>query len=97
VLTLTDAAVSAIRDLLADKEVPAGSGIRISAAPPSDGDDQPAFELAVVTGPEATDAVVERKGVYVYVEPAAVSAFDDKVLDAHLDEAGVSFTFIPTG
>jgi len=41
--------------------------------------------------------VVEREGVYVYVEPAAVSAFEDKVLDAHLDEAGVSFTFIPTG
>jgi iron-sulfur cluster assembly protein len=97
VLTLTDSAVSAIRDLLADKDVPAEGGIRISAAAPTNGADQPTFELAVVTGPEQTDAVVEREGVYVYVEPAAVAAFEDKVLDARLDEAGVSFTFLPTG
>jgi Fe-S cluster assembly iron-binding protein IscA len=97
VLALTDSAVSAIRDLLADKDVPAEGGLRISAAPPANGDNEPTFELAVVTGPEASDAIVEREGVYVYVEPAAVAAFDDKVLDAYLDESGVSFTFIPTG
>ena len=94
-LTLTDSAVSAIRDLLADKDVPEAGGIRISTAPPTNGDDHPAFELAVVTGPELTDAVIEREGVYVYVEPAAVAAFEDKVLDALLDEAGVSFLFLP--
>jgi iron-sulfur cluster assembly protein len=97
VLALTDSAVAAIRDLLADKDVPAEGGLRISTAPPANGDDEQAFELAVVTGPEASDAVVEREGVYVYVDPSAVAAFDDKVLDAYLDESGVSFTFIPTG
>jgi iron-sulfur cluster assembly protein len=96
VLTLTDSAVSAIRDLLADKDVPAAGGLRISAAPPENGDEHLSFELAVVTGPEVTDEVVEREGVYVYVEPAALGAFEDKVLDASLDEAGVSFTFLPT-
>ena len=94
-LTLTDSAVSAIRDLLADTDVTEAGGLRISAAPPSNGDDHPTFELAVVTGPELTDSVIEREGVYVYVEPAAVAAFEDKVLDALLDEAGVSFLFLP--
>lgn len=96
-LTLTDSAVSAIRDLLAGKDVPAEGGLRISAGPPANGDDHPSFELAVVTGPELADAVVERDGVYVYVEPAALAAFEDKVLDAELGEAGVSFTFLPGG
>jgi Fe-S cluster assembly iron-binding protein IscA len=95
VLELTDSAVAAIRDLLAGKDVPAAGGLRISAAPPANGDNEPTFELAVVTGPEASDAVVEREGVYVYVEPAAVAAFEHKLLDAHVDEWGVSFTFIP--
>jgi iron-sulfur cluster assembly protein len=97
VLALTDSAVVAIRDLLADKDVPAEGGLRISAAPPANGDDEPGFELAVVTGPELSDTVVEREGVYVYVDRAAVSAFADRVLDAHLDESGVSFTFVPVG
>ena len=96
-LTLTDSAVAAIRDLLADKDVPAEGGLRISTGPPSNGDDHPSFELAVVTGPELTDAVVEHEGVYVYVEPAALSAFEDKILDARLGDAGVSFTFLPIG
>ena len=59
-LTLTDSAVSAIRDLLADTDVTEAGGLRISAAPPSNGDDHPTFELAVVTGPELTDSVIER-------------------------------------
>jgi Fe-S cluster assembly iron-binding protein IscA len=95
VLTLTSSAVTAIRDLLAVKEVPAEAGLRISAAPQADGDDQPTYELSVVTGPELTDAVVEQEGVYVYVEPAALPAFEDKVLDAEQDDVGVSFTFRP--
>jgi Fe-S cluster assembly iron-binding protein IscA len=96
VLTLTDAAVAAIRDLLAQKALPARGGLRISAAAPANGGDEPGFEIAVVASGEATDAVAERDGAYVYLEPAAVSVFDDKVLDARLGMAGVSFTFQPS-
>jgi iron-sulfur cluster assembly protein len=95
VLTLTDAAVVAIRDLLADKDVLTEGGLRISASAPANGDDHPTFELAVVAGPEPTDTVVERDGVHVYLETEAVAAFADTVLDAYLDDAGVSFTFLP--
>jgi hypothetical protein len=35
-----------------------------------------------------TDGVAERDGAYVYLEPAPVSVFDDKVLDARLGAAG---------
>ena len=94
-LRLTESAVVAIRDLLADKGVTDDGGLRISTAAPANGDDHPTFELAVVAGPEPTDTVVERDGVHVYLEPAAVSAFQDRVLEAYLDEAGVSFTFLP--
>jgi len=62
VLTLTEAAVEAIKGLLASQDVPAGGGLRISTAPPTNGDEQPSYELAVVTGPDLTDAVVERDG-----------------------------------
>jgi iron-sulfur cluster assembly protein len=97
VLTLTDAAADAIRDLLATKSVPPGGGLRISAAPPPNGDEEPVYELAVVTGPETSDEVVEREGAFVYVERAAISAFADKVLDAEQDEGSVSFTFLQAG
>ena len=96
-LTLTDAAADVIRNLLDSQSVPHGGGLRISAAPPTDGDDEPTFELAVVTGPFASDAVVEQSGVFVYLEPAAVPAFSDKLLDAEQGENCVSFTFVPAG
>ena len=47
-----------------------------------------------MTGPDPTDAVVERDGVFVYLEPGAVAAFEDKVLDAEPAAEGVSFTFL---
>jgi len=97
VLALTDSAAEAIRDLLASQSVPPGGGLRISAAPPANGDEEPVYELAVVTGPEGADAVVERDGVFVYLEPAAISAFADKVLDAEQDEGSVSFAFLQAG
>ena len=95
-LRLTDAAAEVIRDLLATQSVPPGGGLRISAAPPANGDEEPLYELAVVIGPEESDAVVERDGVFVYLEPAAIAAFADKVLDAEQDEGSVSFTFLQT-
>jgi Fe-S cluster assembly iron-binding protein IscA len=96
VLTLTDAAVAAIRDLLAQTALPAWGGLRISAAAPATGGDEPGFEITVVVSGEATDAVAEREGAYVYLEPTAVSVFDDKVLDARLGAAGVSLKFQPS-
>ncbi len=93
-LTLTEAAVEAIKGLLASQDVPAGGGLRISTAPPTNGDEQPSYELAVVTGPDLTDAVVERDGAFVYLEPTAVAAFEDKVLDAEAAGEGVSFSFL---
>jgi iron-sulfur cluster assembly protein len=92
VLQLTDEAVEAIRAL-----VPEGGGLRISAAPPPNGDDEPVYDVAVVTAPETADAVVECAGVHVFLEPAAIDAFEGKVLDAEQGEHGVSFTFLPTG
>jgi iron-sulfur cluster assembly protein len=97
VLTLTAEAIAAIRELLTAQSVPAGGGLRISSAPPVNGDGEPVYELAVVTGPEESDAIVEQDGVFVYLEPFAVAAFADKVLDAEQDEGRVSFIFLAAG
>ncbi len=93
-LTLTEDAVAAIRELLATQAVPAEGGLRISSAAPVNGDGEPVYELAIVSGPEDADAVVEQDGVFVYLEPSAIAAFADKVLDAEQTEGRVSFIFL---
>jgi Fe-S cluster assembly iron-binding protein IscA len=97
VLELTAAAAEAICTLLAAQAVPSGGGLRITVTAPANGDEQPGYEMAVVTGPAASDAVVERDGAFVYLEPAALGTFTDTVLDAHEREGGVSFTFLTRG
>jgi Fe-S cluster assembly iron-binding protein IscA len=88
VLAFTDAAIAAIRDLLAQKALPARRGLRIPLQRRRTGATSPGFEIAVVASGDVTDGVAERDGAYVYLEPAPVSVFDDQVLDARLGAAG---------
>ena len=50
-----------------------------------------ALQLEVVDGPEATDQEIADGGATVYLEPDVADLLDDKVLDAQVDETGVSF------
>jgi Fe-S cluster assembly iron-binding protein IscA len=92
VLTLTDEAVSVLRELTTQPGLPAEAGLRI--APPETGADGLALSLA--EGPQAGDQVIEDAGVHVYVQPDAAAALDDKSLDARIGETGeVSFQLQP--
>lgn len=83
-LTLTDGAVSAIRNLTSKPELPEQTGLRLMAP----GAGEASFQLTLVEGPIAGDQVVEERGARVYVEPAAAAALDDKALDAEVNEQG---------
>jgi Fe-S cluster assembly iron-binding protein IscA len=88
-LLLTNSAVSAIRNLTSQPELPADTGLRIIAQ----GEENPSLSLALTEGPAAGDEVVEEGGARVFLEPAAAAALDGKALDARVDDQGqVAFT-----
>lgn len=87
-LTLTDQAVTVIRDLTSRPGLPTETGLRIA---PEDGG-AGGLALSLADGPQAGDQVIGESGVQVYVEPEAAAALDDKALDARVTETGeVSF------
>jgi len=92
VLTLTDNAATEIRNLTADPELPAGSGMRIANDPASN-----ALTLTLVPTPAAGDQVLEEDGARVFLDQQAAALLDDRALDAAPDNAGqVKFTIADT-
>lgn len=83
-LTLTDRAVAAIRDLMVGEELPPQAGLRITPKEGSPGD----FELFLASVPHAGDQVIEKEDVRVFLEPQAAAALDDKTLDAETNPSG---------
>jgi iron-sulfur cluster assembly protein len=82
-LTLTDSAVSVIRELTAQPEVPDGAGLRI-ATDPSEG----ALTLALATQPAQDDQVLDESGARIFLDPDAAQMLDHKALDAAVDQQG---------
>jgi iron-sulfur cluster assembly protein len=88
VLTLTDQAVAAIRNLTTRPGLPEETGLRIA---PQDGG-VGGLALSLSDGPQAGDRVIEEADVQVFVQPDAAAALDGKALDAQVGEDGeVSF------
>ncbi|MGH3655685.1 MAG: adhesin [Micromonosporaceae bacterium] len=88
-LTLTDNAVSVIRTLTSQPEVPDGSGLRIAADAT---DNSGGLTLSLATEPETGDKVVDNGGARLFLEETAANVLDDKALDADVDDQGkVSF------
>lgn len=88
-LTLTTGAVNAIREITHQPGLPEETGVRIAAT--ASGNGGPAFEIAVASTPEPADDVVEAEGARVFLDPEASAAFDDKALDAEIDEGQIRF------
>ena len=89
-LTLTDQAVTAIRNLTARAGLPPETGLRI--APEEDGTAR-GLALSLADAPQAGDQVIEAADVHVFVQPEASVVLEDKALDAQINEDGeVSFT-----
>jgi iron-sulfur cluster assembly protein len=83
-LTLTDSAVSAIRRLTSQPELPVETGLRIM----TQDEGAPSFQLALADGPVAGDQVIEEGGARVFIEAAAAAVLGDKALDAQVNEQG---------
>jgi iron-sulfur cluster assembly protein len=92
-LTMTETAREAVRDMASGDASPDGSGLRIVAEPAGEG--ETALALAVAAEPEAGDAVVEEDGARVFLEPAAAALLDDQVLDAQVHGDHVHFSVEP--
>jgi Fe-S cluster assembly iron-binding protein IscA len=89
-LTLTPTAAQAVQALVANTEVDDDTGgLRIAAAETAQA--EPGLQLALVDGPEATDAEIESQGAHVFVEPVLSEVLADKVLDASVDNGRVQF------
>jgi iron-sulfur cluster assembly protein len=89
VLTLTDQAVAAIRDLTNRPGLPAQTGLRIE---PQSADGDGGLALSLSDGPQAGDQVIEAADVHVFVQHEAASVLTDKALDAEVNDDGqVSF------
>jgi Fe-S cluster assembly iron-binding protein IscA len=97
-LMVTENAGQAIEAIVANAEMPDGSGLRI------DTPDQPAatpdrsgapLQLEVTSQPAEQDQIVNEGGAKVFIAPAAAPILDDKVLDVRVSEDRVQFVIGP--
>jgi Fe-S cluster assembly iron-binding protein IscA len=88
-LMVTENAGQAIEAIVANAELPDGSGLRIDAPdqPPATLDRSGVpLQLEVTSQPAAQDQVVSEGGAQVFIAPAAAPILDDKVLDVQVGE-----------
>ncbi|QKJ18867.1 Fe-S cluster assembly protein HesB [Microbacterium hominis] len=90
-LTLTQTAAEAVKNIVARVPQAEDGGVRIRDTGPSSG-----FELSVAPTPEPEDTVVVTDGARVFLDVPAAAALDDRVLDAELAQDG-SVKFALTG
>ncbi len=91
-VTLTENAASAIRDLTQQAQAPDGSGLRITSEP-----DTGALRLDLAASPEQGDAVVDSEGAALFLDEGAASTLDGKRLDAQpTDDGHIQFTVTDT-
>jgi iron-sulfur cluster assembly protein len=85
-LTLTDAAATVVKSIIAQTPDLSDGALRISASEPGTSE----LSLAIAVEPEPRDTVIEESGARVFLEPNAALVLDDKVLDAQIDDAGAA-------
>jgi iron-sulfur cluster assembly protein len=91
-LTLTDDAVQAVRDIVsASGDLAETGGLRMVAEQTGI---QTSLALSIVPLPAEDDEVIEEEGARVFLEPQAASLLDDKMLDVSFDEEQVAFTIV---
>jgi iron-sulfur cluster assembly protein len=83
-LTLTENASAAIKNLTDQTAVSGDGGLRISTADDAAG----SLKVELAPTPEPTDQLVEDAGARVFLEEGAAAVLSDKVLDAQLDGDG---------
>ncbi|MEZ7754521.1 Fe-S cluster assembly protein HesB [Microbacterium paraoxydans] len=95
-LTLTDNATAIVSTLVSRQNDAPAAGLRIHTAEAQDDTGAARLAVAVTADPEPADQVVELSGTRLFLDEAAASALDDKILDAGVDDEGsVSFAVLP--
>jgi Fe-S cluster assembly iron-binding protein IscA len=82
-LTLTDNAVAAIRNLTGQQQVPDGAGLRIAAD-----DSAGSLTLTLAPAPADGDEILDASGARLFLDSDAAVLLDDKALDAAVDTEG---------
>ena len=83
-LTMTPAASTVVKTLVAQNPEVEEGGLRIDTGAPGAAD----FAVSITEIPQPTDAVIENDGARVFLAETAVPVLDDKVLDARVDDEG---------
>jgi iron-sulfur cluster assembly protein len=97
-LMVTEHAGQAIESIVANAELPNGSGLRIDAPdqPPATLDRSGIpLQLEIASQPAEQDQVVSEGGAKVFIAPRAVPILDDKVLDVQVREDQMQFVIGP--
>ncbi len=76
-LTMTEKAVTEIRNLTELPEAPQGGGMRISTDPTAGG-----MSMTLAATPADDDTVLDTDGVRLFLDSTAATLLDDKTLDA---------------
>jgi iron-sulfur cluster assembly protein len=88
-LTITDNAAEAVRQISEGSGLEPDPGLRISVGEPTP--EGTPLEISVAAAAEATDQTVEEGGARVYLDGALAPALEDKVLDAEIEGEQVRF------
>jgi iron-sulfur cluster assembly protein len=88
-LTITDNAAEAVRQISEGSGLEPEPGLRISAGSPTP--EGTPLEISVAPEAETTDQTIEEHGARVYLEELVAPALDDKVLDAEIEGDQVRF------
>jgi iron-sulfur cluster assembly protein len=82
-VTLTNNAATAIRNLTDQPDIPAGAGLRMAPAA-----GRGSLTLSLAAAPTEGDAVVESDGALLFLDPDVADVLGDKTVDAGTDPDG---------
>jgi iron-sulfur cluster assembly protein len=89
VLTLTDTAAEAVRQIAAGSGLEPQPGLRISpGAPVPEGT---SLQIGLAGEPEPNDQTIDEDGARVYVDAPVAKVLGDKVLDAQIEGDQIRF------
>lgn len=83
-LTMTPAASTVVKTLVAQSTDAEDGGLRIEADSTTGTD----FAVGITAAPEESDAVIVNDGARVFLGENAAPILEDKILDAEVDEQG---------
>ena len=81
-LTVTENAVTEIRNLTDQPQAPEGGGVRIAADPTG------TLKLRLAATPAKNDTILDADGARLFLDSSATTLLEDKTLDAVTDPSG---------